>query len=1187
MRIQRLDLIAFGPFSDVALDFRTPAGQSGLHLVYGANEAGKSSTLRALRAVLFGFPHRTQDNFRHSNSRLRVGATLEAADGRTLSFIRRKAKEPTLYDSDDQIALPNDALLPFLGGIRAEEYFTMFAIGHEELRAGGEAVLKGHGRLGEVIFMASAGLPRLRRIEQSLKKEARDYFLPTGRNPKINDAIPRLGELEQTRKSLSLRPEAFLRCTEDLEQARAELNAVEADRAALRREKSRLDRLSQAIPTAARLRQLRERIEGLGEPPQLSDDFSHRREELVRKARNLDGALGRLRVDLDATVDELERLVVPEELLAAAHEIDQLKERLGSHKKAAMDLEHRRAEAAVLETEIADQLRSIYPDRRLDQIDELRLTRQDRATIRTVASRLETLTTTIQQEERRADRLREQISEAGRALENAGPVPSADRLRQVLREAGRQGDLDGLTAEAEAEAEALGRRIEVGIAALSGWTGTADELLRLPVPSTATIDRFENEFQALDQQRTRLDERRDTAERALRDAERNLQREMHGRDVPSEQALQESRSWRDTGWQEVRRELDGREPGELREAFLDQADGRSLLDAVEHAIRQADDVADRLRHEADRVERVGSLRREAAAHQSERDHVAAAEAERLRQWEEMLRNWKEQWPFLDPLSPREMREWIFQQSELVRLVHEQQAAQARAAELRQRLEEQQVAVSDALKETGSGERPSGMLSAMIDVAEQSLAELDSAAETRRNLLADQERNERDLRDVEQSQESRREELAAIETEWNRWRDRLKLSESTTREGVLVVLETLDEIVNHLTKLHSLQERIAGMQENARTFAADVRAAAARLVPEIQNHPIADAAAALHTRLDEARSIHDRRAGLLQRRTQLNDDLTATTATRAHVEAELAELCRLAGCDDPEELPAIEQRAAEYRRLTSLYEQAEQELCERSGGQPLDQFLAEIDAVDADGIGNDLEQIARRLDDIDPRHKSLVETVTRLTQEHSRMDGGTDSAKIAEDAAALQAQLKADVEQYASLLFAARLLRDGRDRYRQKTGNAVLDRASEQFAILTGGGFTGLTVDREHDDEPLVGIRPNKAEVPVEGMSDGTVDQLYLALRLAGLSSWIESHQPLPVFVDDILIQFDDDRSIAALRALAGLSERTQVVLFTHHRHVVDLARESLADDVLHIHSLDGWDDGESAGGAIGSAQIVS
>ena len=71
MKLLDLHLLAYGPFTDRHLDLS--GGGEGLHVVFGPNEAGKSSALRALRALFYGVPVRTQDDFRHAKTELRVG----------------------------------------------------------------------------------------------------------------------------------------------------------------------------------------------------------------------------------------------------------------------------------------------------------------------------------------------------------------------------------------------------------------------------------------------------------------------------------------------------------------------------------------------------------------------------------------------------------------------------------------------------------------------------------------------------------------------------------------------------------------------------------------------------------------------------------------------------------------------------------------------------------------------------------------------------------------------------------------------------------------------------------------------------------------------------------------------------------------------------------------------------------
>ena len=84
MKLVQLNMRAYGPFTNKVVDFGGPAdeasGNPGLHIVLGANEAGKSTALRALRAVLFGM-NDMRDAHLHPKDMLRVG--LKVTDSET------------------------------------------------------------------------------------------------------------------------------------------------------------------------------------------------------------------------------------------------------------------------------------------------------------------------------------------------------------------------------------------------------------------------------------------------------------------------------------------------------------------------------------------------------------------------------------------------------------------------------------------------------------------------------------------------------------------------------------------------------------------------------------------------------------------------------------------------------------------------------------------------------------------------------------------------------------------------------------------------------------------------------------------------------------------------------------------------------------------------------------------------
>ncbi len=187
-----------------------------------------------------------------------------------------------------------------------------------------------------------------------------------------------------------------------------------------------------------------------------------------------------------------------------------------------------------------------------------------------------------------------------------------------------------------------------------------------------------------------------------------------------------------------------------------------------------------------------------------------------------------------------------------------------------------------------------------------------------------------------------------------------------------------------------------------------------------------------------------------------------------------------------------------------------------------------------------------------------------------MDGGPAAADAQQAVEERVARLALDVERYARLRLASAVLREAVERYRKEHQGPVLDRAGALFASLTANSFAGLRADVDDKGQPvLLGIRADGSTLlKVEGMSEGTADQLYLALRLASLQTYLDDHEPMPLVVDDILVNFDNARALAALKALAELSAQTQVLFFTHHEHLVNLARSALGEDVLFVHRLD-------------------
>ncbi len=197
MKIDILRLRAFGPFTGKEVDFS--CNGHGLHLVFGPNEAGKSTALRAMLGLLYGFGHKVEDGWLHDYKNLEVGGALRLSDGRLLNLARYKRRKNDLIDEDtgkpvDQVQL--DALL---GKMDRQAFEHAFGISHQSLRQGVESVLAAGGELGHALFAATSGLNVLKQVMAGLEEKQNGLFKPRAQKAVINADM---AELERLKKEL-------------------------------------------------------------------------------------------------------------------------------------------------------------------------------------------------------------------------------------------------------------------------------------------------------------------------------------------------------------------------------------------------------------------------------------------------------------------------------------------------------------------------------------------------------------------------------------------------------------------------------------------------------------------------------------------------------------------------------------------------------------------------------------------------------------------------------------------------------------------------------------------------------------------------------------------------------------------------------------------------------------------------
>ena len=370
MRLLDLHLKAFGPFTDRRLDLS--GGAEGLHVIFGPNEAGKSSALRALKALLYGIPIRTDDNFLHPYDQLRIGARLLLGDGRELAVLRKKGTKATLLDPETEEPLDEQLLATCLQGLEESVFSSTFGINHGALREGGRELEEQKGDVGQALFAAGLGTRSLRRVLQQLEKEADALFVPRGSTRTIHRAAAELEQAKKDVREATLSGREWEERRRLLDDARRELAQVQTELDEARRESHRLQRMRRVLPLLARRRELRGQREALGAVVLLPASFGEERRELAAEIRAARTAHVRAATERVRLAEERAAVLPAPAILDLAEEIEQVQQELGRYKKGLSDrlrLLAERSDARAAAQAILDET---WPDLPLDEAEVLR-----------------------------------------------------------------------------------------------------------------------------------------------------------------------------------------------------------------------------------------------------------------------------------------------------------------------------------------------------------------------------------------------------------------------------------------------------------------------------------------------------------------------------------------------------------------------------------------------------------------------------------------------------------------------------------------------------------------------------------------------------------------------------------------------------------------------------------------------
>ena len=1169
MKIAKIRFETIGPFQDTSLIF--PVGNTGLNIVYGPNEAGKSSVLKYIKYFLFGIPHQNPDDFTHAHSKFLIESTLVDSMGNQHLFRRKKTRTKSLLDHNGTDASGNlDAMM---GGVTEQAFSMMFGINHAQLRSRGRQVLKGEGELGTMLFEAGTGLANLRKVLQSLEERASEIYAPRKGElfTLLNSAKAKLESIQNAKLEVTTWQNTLAK----VNQLQEELDSLNKQKTELSARQAEVERMGRALSVLTKFKEAKTLLKNLDSVQTLDEETLTKYENALE---NYSTANAKFEVHEKTVADFTKKLgSLTTDALVISHQgkIEELNQNLGLLIKNLTDLNNRKQDKDKAEADARKLLEEYFSDTNIDNARDLFIDPKTRIQIQELGFRIETEVALTKAAEANLGTKPSQIQSLEKNLQEITTHPQLEKIQDLVQGIRTQKLTPQDMETAQSDLPIQKSKLEGKIGTLPYGPFTLESLLVTRLPTREKIHEFVELFaKNLSRElelRTDIKGRKNTF---ASKQDQILKLRTEGT-LLSREELAKLREYRELAWDAIESQLEGRRVELSEKVAAIAGKNISAKNAFLKIQQQVDQFADKLFTASDQIGRANQLAQDMAGLQEEMavlekeiQEIASIREKLEMEW---LVLWKEAGIF-KPGNPKDMLVW---QNSALELQQSCIDLMPLWENLVARRKKQAEAFKELLEITCASEMEIAWKKGE-EIIEEGLRLKQEKANITNYLTSLNE----EMKQTRDDLQSRKDQQKASQERWSQFMINLKLPSDASTNNAQEHVAAITKIQQHLKEAEASQDRYSKMQDTNKKILDELYRVLEVL--SVTERPAADASEIrgvldrLSTRLAKARQDETRQKELTSGREKAQEALASVGEEVKKYKATLKPL----GNIPMDQLARHFQNIRSKNNVEKEYKEARDAIIQEAFGKDLEAYLEELEKADPLEVAGKLTQLRIKTETCEMQRDEVLRNHSVTREALKALEAQTGAHALIAEREILKSQCLELAREFARMTLAKLVLEKTIKNYREANEDPLLRNSCTYLQTMTNNSFVGFAPEDADGEKALSLIRNNDGPtVPFaadnigfeEGstiLSDGTSDQLFLALRLAAIEQHLgKLDQPIPVILDDILINFDNERAVAAMDCLAKLSEKTQVIMFTHHRHIGDLIKKCQRKESIFFQEM--------------------
>ena len=390
--------------------------------------------------------------------------------------------------------------------------------------------------------------------------------------------------------------------------------------------------------------------------------------------------------------------------------------------------------------------------------------------------------------------------------------------------------------------------------------------------------------------------------------------------------------------------------------------------------------------------------------------------------------------------------------------------------------------------------------------------------------------------------------------WRNWLSTAGLDLEISPETALSAMETITECIRLIDTRTTLEQDIALKRNEIQKY-LDLTQEVFSIPGKTQpgKNSIASEIKLLYQEYEDSKTNRTKKGAIQEQVTGLKIDIESLKQEIDEKHQGIHKLLREGKADDEEEFEKREELYQKRRDMLQKIDGASENIKIISGERDLEKLKQDLKQYTREELDSELRRLKEKILEFEETLKAAVQEMAETKNKLETLASSEDISRLRAGEEKIKEEILTDARKWGTNAIARYLIICARERFEKEHQPRVIQDAAGYFNTFTGGEYQNIIAPLGR--QSIEAMTRHGIQKKPHQLSRATAEQLFLSLRFGYMTNQAETTEVPPVIMDDILVNFDANRSRYTAGAILDLAATHQILFFTCHPETISVFKE--------------------------------